>query len=86
MFQPERFDRIPLYENSKFAPIPDIDAACDSYDMLSWELASGDAVAGHFLTLHSAPGNHSADREGVLFSSHRVSDDPSPRFQFRKSQ
>ena len=75
MFQPERFDKSPLYEDSKFATMPDIDAERDSHDILSWELESGDAVAFHFLTLHSAPGNHSSDRRRRAFSSRWIGDD-----------
>lgn len=75
MFQPERFDKSPLYEDSKYATMPDIDAERDSYDILSWELESGDAVAFHFLTLHSAPGNRSADRRRRAISSRWIGDD-----------
>ncbi len=75
MFQPERFDRSPLYENSKYRTIPDIEANRDSYEILSWGLESGDAVAFHFLTLHSAPGNLDIDRRRRAFSSRWIGDD-----------
>ncbi len=75
LFQPERFDKSPLYEDSEYATVPDIDANRDSHDILSWELESGDAVAFHFLTLHGAPGNRSPERRRRAFSSRWIGDD-----------
>ena len=75
MFQPERFDSSPLYPNSKYPRIPDIEADRDSHEILSWELESGDAVAFHFLTLHSAPGNPCTNPRRRAFSSRWIGDD-----------
>ena len=75
MFQPERFNRTPLYENPNYAPLPDIDSDRSLYDILGWELESGDAVAFHFLTLHGAPGNRSATVRRRAFSSRWLGDD-----------
>lgn len=75
MFQPERFDKSPLYESSAYSPIPDIEDERDAHDILGWELESGDAVAFHFLTLHGAPGNRSNHVRRRAFSSRWLGDD-----------
>ncbi len=43
-----------------YASVPDIDADPSAYQILSWDLEPGDAIAFHFLTLHGAPGNTGA--------------------------
>ena len=43
-----------------YASVPDIDADPSAYRILTWDLAPGDAIAFHFLTLHGAPGNTGA--------------------------
>lgn len=50
------------YAGEGYRPVPDIDAAPGRYRVLSWALEPGDAVAFHFLTLHSAPGNSGRHR------------------------
>ncbi len=42
-----------------FEPVPDIEGARDRYDILSWDMAAGDAIVFDALTLHGAPGNPS---------------------------
>ena len=37
--------------------IPDIEGTRDQYDILSWDMAPGDCLIFHALTLHGAPGN-----------------------------
>jgi len=54
--------------------IPDIDAARGDYDILSWDLEPGDAVAFHALTIHGAPGNRS-DRGRRVLSLRVVGED-----------
>ena len=49
-------------KEAKFESVPDIDAAPDKYRILSWELAPGDCLAFHGLTVHGAPPNRSANR------------------------
>ena len=41
-------------------PIPDFETERDRHDILHWDLAPGDAIAFHSLTLHHAPGNRTA--------------------------
>jgi ectoine hydroxylase-related dioxygenase (phytanoyl-CoA dioxygenase family) len=44
-------------EDPSFRPVPDVDANRDAYEILSWDLARGDCILFHALTLHGAPGN-----------------------------
>ncbi|MSP83248.1 MAG: phytanoyl-CoA dioxygenase [Alphaproteobacteria bacterium] len=74
-FRPERFNRTPLYADDGLEAVPDIDAERERYRILSWDLAPGDAVAFHFLTLHGAPGNPSAVTRRRAFSARFVGDD-----------
>ena len=73
-FRPERFNKTPLYEDDPSEPLPDINADRDAYEILSWELEPGDAIAFHFLTLHGAPPNQSKTRRRA-FSSRWIGDD-----------
>ena len=83
-FRPEKFDRTALYQDDGLEPVPDIDAERSRYRVLSWELEPGDAVAFHFLTLHSAPGNRAAGRRRRAFSARVVGDDA--RWAVRKGK
>lgn len=74
-FRPQRFNREPLYEADGFEPLPDIDARRDHYDIRSWELEPGDAIAFHFMTVHGAPPNRSATHSRRAFSSRWLGDD-----------
>ena len=74
MFRPERFDRTPLNDGDNLEPIPDIDANRANYDIRSWALQPGDAIAFNFMTLHGAPANESNVRRRG-FSSRWVGDD-----------
>lgn len=47
-------------------PVPDIDAARDAYDIVSWALQPGDCLVFHCRTLHAAPGNPHAQARRVL--------------------
>ena len=56
-FQPEPFAKGGAeYERGEgYEPMPDIDAG--GYDILSWDMEPGDALAFHALTVHGAGGN-----------------------------
>ena len=57
-----------------YATVPDIDGDRAAHRILSWDLAPGDAIAFHFLTLHGAPGNvRSTARTG--FATRWLGDD-----------
>jgi len=73
-FSPTRFNGTQLYQHSRFKEIPDIEAHQDEYDIVSWALEPGDAVAFHFRTLHGARGNLTANSRRV-FSARWVGDD-----------
>ena len=55
--RPKRFDGRDLYDGDRTAEMPDIDGNPALYDILSWDLSPGDAVAFDFRTVHGAAGN-----------------------------
>ncbi len=63
------------YDGDPFEPVPDIDARRDDYDILSWEMAPGDCIVFHALTLHGAPGNPSPERRRRAFATRWTGDD-----------
>lgn len=73
-YSPTRFNGTKLYEHTRFSALPDIDAHEDEYDIVSWALEPGDAVAFHFRTVHGARGNPGA-RARRVFSARWVGDD-----------
>lgn len=73
-FSLTRFNGSKLYAHSRFKELPDIDAHQDDYDIVSWALEPGDAVAFHYRTLHGARGNATA-RARRVFSARWVGDD-----------
>lgn len=56
-------------------PIPDFDAHRGDYDIRTWAVAPGDAIAFHFLTVHAAPPNLSPALRRRAFSARWVGDD-----------
>ena len=74
-FTPTRFDRTPLYPDTHYHRLPDIDADPDKYRLLHWAVEPGDVVAFHFLTVHGAPANQCKTRRRRAFSSRWVGDD-----------
>lgn len=76
------------YTGTDYEPVPDIDGARDSYEILSWSLEPGDTLAFNFKTLHNAPPNPGPGRRRG-FASRWLGDDvrycerpgrPSPPF------
>lgn len=64
-FAPRYFAGGAIYydvEGSIFEDIPDIEADRDAHEILGWAMEPGDAIVFHALTLHGAPGNHTANR------------------------
>ena len=55
-FLPTKFSGV-SYDRpgENYEKLPDIDAHRDDYNILSWELEPGDAIAFHFMTVHGAP-------------------------------
>jgi ectoine hydroxylase-related dioxygenase (phytanoyl-CoA dioxygenase family) len=61
-------------QESRFESVPDIDAEPEKYRLLSWDLAPGDCIAFHGLTLHGAPGNKTPGRRRA-FAARFTGDD-----------
>ena len=68
-------------EGEDLDAIPDIDARRDELEIVSFDMAPGDAVAFHFLTVHGAPGNASHSARRRAFAHRWVGDDV--RFKVR---
>ncbi|MFN0124633.1 MAG: phytanoyl-CoA dioxygenase family protein [Blastocatellia bacterium] len=78
-FQPETFGRtaaVNAYEtNPDYEPMPDIEAARGEYDIVSWELAPGDAYVFHGLTVHGAGGNQTGRQRRRGYTIRYTGDD-----------
>jgi ectoine hydroxylase-related dioxygenase (phytanoyl-CoA dioxygenase family) len=64
-FRPARFadqKAHPTATDSRFETIPDFEAERDRHRIVAWELAPGDCIAFHGLTVHGAPENLSTHR------------------------
>jgi ectoine hydroxylase-related dioxygenase (phytanoyl-CoA dioxygenase family) len=56
-------------EDPRFEPMPDIDAERDRHDFLAWDMAPGDVIAFHALTVHGAPGNRHATQRRRAYAT-----------------
>ena len=74
-FRPQRFDRTPLNQDDGLSAVPDIDNHRQDYEIKSWDMRPGDAIAFNFLTLHGAPPNSSDQLRRRAFSSRWLGDD-----------
>jgi ectoine hydroxylase-related dioxygenase (phytanoyl-CoA dioxygenase family) len=78
-FQPEAFGKtaaVSEYEtNPDYEPMPDIEAARDEYDIVTWKLAPGDAYVFHGLTVHGAGGNQMSDQRRRGYTIRYTGDD-----------
>lgn len=77
IFRPQAFDpkNADAFAASPWPPMPDIDAAPSDYELISWTLAPSDVLIHHPLTIHGAPGNHTADRRRRALAVRYVGDD-----------
>ncbi len=75
LHKPKRFDGTDLFENDDKEEVPDIDNNRDDYEILSWAMEPGDAVAFHFRTLHGAAANKGRISRRRVFSARLVGDD-----------
>ena len=71
-------------EGEALDAMPDIDGRRAEYEIASFEMAPGDAIAFHFLTVHGAPGNASARARRRAFAHRWVGDDI--RFKVRPGE
>jgi ectoine hydroxylase-related dioxygenase (phytanoyl-CoA dioxygenase family) len=77
-FRPQAFGQSgnsDAYDDSPFEPMPDIDAARERYEFLTWSLDPGDVLVHHGMTVHGAPGNRTADARRRAFSIRYTGDD-----------
>ena len=75
-FQPRRFTGEDwARDDEDVEQVPDVDARRGEFDLVGYELAPGDVVAFHFLTLHGAPANASPVHRRRAFSTRWLGDD-----------
>lgn len=73
--KPKRFDGSDLYEKDDRDEMPDIDGNRENYNILSWALEPGDAVAFDFRVIHGAAANTGQSNRRRAFSARWVGDD-----------
>ena len=84
-FMPKKFVGVDYQrEGEALDTMPDIDARRDEFEIVSFDMAPGDAIAFHFLTVHGAPGNASASARRRAFVHRWVGDDV--RFKVRPGE
>lgn len=75
-FLPRKFSGIDYdHSDETLKTMPDINAQRDDYDIRSWTLQPGDAIAFHFLTVHGAPSNRSSTHRRRGFAARWLGDD-----------
>ena len=75
-FRPRKFNGTDYdHRDDRMETMPDIDSAREDYEIRSWDLQPGDAIAFHFLTVHGAPSNLSSTTRRRGFAARWVGDD-----------
>jgi ectoine hydroxylase-related dioxygenase (phytanoyl-CoA dioxygenase family) len=75
-FLPRKFSGVDYdHADATLESVPDIDNNRGDYDIRSWSLEPGDAIAFHFLTIHGAPSNLSATHRRRGFAARWLGDD-----------
>ena len=75
-FLPRKFSGIDFDRgDDKLESMPDINANRGQYDIRHWDLQPGDAIAFHYLTVHGAPSNLSANHRRRGFATRWLGDD-----------
>jgi ectoine hydroxylase-related dioxygenase (phytanoyl-CoA dioxygenase family) len=77
-FQPKFFKQggVDLQvQDSRFEPLPDLDAERGEHEFLAWDMEPGDVIAFHALTLHGASGNRSTARRRRAWATRWCGDD-----------
>ena len=75
-FLPRKFSGVDYdHDDARLETVPDIDNHREDYDIRSWALQPGDAIAFHFLTVHGAPSNLSATHRRRGFAVRWLGDD-----------
>ena len=84
-FMPKKFVGVDYQrEGEALDAMPDIDGHRDEFEIVAFDVAPGDAIAFHFLTVHGAPGNASASARRRAFVHRWVGDDV--RFKVRPGE
>ena len=75
LYLPNRFgDRSTIEESDSEAP-PAYHEARDRYDILTWDIAAGDALLFNARIMHSSRGNHSRTQRRIAYSTRWIGDD-----------
>jgi len=75
-FLPRKFSGVDYNHTEEWLePIPDIENQREDYDIRSWDLEPGDAIAFHYLTVHGAPPNKSKKLRRRGFAARWLGDD-----------
>lgn len=75
-FLPRKFSGVDYdHTDTALESMPDIDNNRADYDIRHWSLEPGDAIAFHYLTIHSAPSNLSATHSRRGFAARWLGDD-----------
>jgi len=95
-FQPEKFGDTEAHDdyerNPDYVSIPDIQAARDEYEIVTWDLEPGDVYVFHALTVHGAGGNQCDDRRRRGYAVRYTGDDvrydtrPGPNAHLRHAE
>ena len=80
-YAPEAFNSDSRFNDLDIQRVPDIDGNRDDYRILSWDLAPGDCLVHHVMTVHGSPENHAdIERRGlaIRWMTGEVRYDPRP--------
>jgi ectoine hydroxylase-related dioxygenase (phytanoyl-CoA dioxygenase family) len=77
VFRPQAFDEknAGAFASSRYAPMPDIEASPQTFELMSWTLEPGDVLIHHGLTVHGAAGNQTADQRRRALAVRYTGDD-----------
>lgn len=75
-FEPINFkSRVSYYSQPEFEPIPDIEARREDFEIVSWDMESGDCLVFDGDIVHGAPGNSHSTRRRRALSTRWLGDD-----------
>ena len=70
--RPKRFNGNDLYKNDNTDELPDIEKNINTYNILSWDMEPGDAIAFDFRVIHGAAANSNKSLRRRVFSARWV--------------
>lgn len=74
-FKPVSFDNGVDQDTDAFVPMPDIDGNRAAHEIVHFDMAPGDILLHHLLTLHGSPGNSSSSRRRRAIAFRYAGDD-----------